>query len=155
MAIRSFFCQEILKKGSAFPKPYCYGLRRLKTLKIFFRIFQKQFRFTRLFSPISERTTTPTERSDTHSQKLQHAPPQPSSQNTHDRGGIRRLYRPPCALQHQSIRVYPQSHSRRKRPSRCHGFPGQRRAACRHREADHRIGSNQGIGPRQRGRNPE
>ena len=40
MAIRSFFCQEILKKGRAFPKPYCYGLRRLKTLKRFFGFFK-------------------------------------------------------------------------------------------------------------------
>ena len=32
-----------------------------------------------------------TERSDTHSQEIQHAPPQPCSQDPHDRGRIRRL----------------------------------------------------------------
>ena len=42
--------------GSAFPKPCLCGLRRWKSLKIIFRIFQKQFRFTPCFSPISERT---------------------------------------------------------------------------------------------------
>ncbi len=42
--------------GSAFPKPCLYGLRRLKIPQNNFRIFQKQFRFTPCFSPISERT---------------------------------------------------------------------------------------------------
>ena len=30
--------------GSAFPKPYCSGLRRLKSLKRLFGFFKKQFR---------------------------------------------------------------------------------------------------------------
>ena len=34
-----------------------------------------------------------TERSDTHSQEIQHAPPPPCSQDPHDRGRIRRLHR--------------------------------------------------------------
>ena len=44
-------------------------------------------------------------------QKVRHAPPQPCCQDPHDRGRIRGLCCPPCALRNQPVRVYPQSHS--------------------------------------------
>ena len=70
--------------GSAFPKPCSCGLRRLKILKNLFRIIKKQFRFTPCFSPISERTPR-TERRSTTYETIQHAPPQPCSQDPADR----------------------------------------------------------------------
>ena len=73
--------------GSAFPKPCLYGLRRLKIPQNNFRIFQKQFRFTPCFSPISERTPRTERRSADH-ETIQHTAPQPGSQDTHDRGRI-------------------------------------------------------------------
>ena len=89
-----------------------------------FSDFSKQFRFTPCFSPISERTPR-TERSDTHSQEIQHAPPQPCSQDPHDRGRIRRLHRAAGALRHQPSRVYPASHNTGYHSPRCYHFPGQ------------------------------
>lgn len=95
-----------------------FSKRGVRFLPIFLEVYEEVFTRARYMG-------AETERSDTHSQMLQHAPPQPSSQNTHDRGGIRRLCRPPCTLRCQPIRVYPPCHSRRKHPSRCHRFPGQ------------------------------
>ena len=65
------------------------------------------------------------ERSDTHSQEIQHAPPQPCSQDPHDRGRIRRLHRAAGALRHQPSRVYPASHYTGDHSPHCHRFPGQ------------------------------
>ena len=74
--------------------------------------FQKQFRFTPCFSPISERTPRTAERRFYHAKTIQHAAPQPGSQDTHDRGRIRRVCGKAFCLQHEPSRVYPASHNR-------------------------------------------
>ena len=48
--------------GVPSPNPAYAAYAAEKSLKIFFRIFQKQFRFTPCFSPISERTPRTAER---------------------------------------------------------------------------------------------
>ena len=48
--------------GVPSPNPAYAACAAEKSLKIFFRIFQKQFRFTPCFSPISERTPRTAER---------------------------------------------------------------------------------------------
>ena len=63
---------------SAFPKPCFCGLRRLST-----------------------------ERRSYHAKEIQHAPPQPGSQDPAFRGRIRRLYRAACPLWYQPVRVSP------------------------------------------------
>ena len=73
--------------------------------------FQKQFRFTPCFSPISERTPH-TERMSADHEKIQHTAPQPGSQDTHDRGRICRVCPAAFFLQHEPSRVYPASHNR-------------------------------------------
>jgi len=54
------------------PNPAYAACAAEKPRKIFFRIFQKQFRFTPCFSPISERTPR-TERRSTTYETIQHA----------------------------------------------------------------------------------
>ena len=110
----------------------CWGvpsqtlLMRLAPLKnpskYFFRIFQKQFRFTPRFSPISERTPR-TERRFYHAKTIQHAAPQPGSQDTHDRGRIRRVCGKAFCLQHEPSRVYPASHNRGSHTPHHNRFP--------------------------------
>ena len=75
--------------GSAFPKPCLCGLRRL-----------------------SRRSHAAVERRFYHAKTIQHTAPQPGSQNTHDRGRIRRVCRKAFCLQHEPSRVYPASHNR-------------------------------------------
>ena len=124
--------------GVPSPNPAYTACAAEKPRKIFFRIFQKQFRFTPCFSPISERTPR-TERRSTTYETIQHAAPQPDSQDTHDRGRIRRVYGEALCLQHEPSRVYPASHNRGSHTPHHNRFPRQRRAACRCREADRRI----------------
>ena len=100
--------------------------------------FQKQFRFTPCFSPISERTPYTERRSADH-ETIQHTAPQPGSQDTHDRGRIRRVCGKAFCLQHEPSRVYSASHNRGSHTPHHNRFPRQRRAACRCREADRRI----------------
>ena len=89
--------------GVPSPNPAYAACAAEKSLKIIFRIFQKQFRFTPCFSPISERTPRTAERRFYHAKTIQHTAPQPGSQNTHDRGRIRRVCRKAFCLQHLAI----------------------------------------------------
>ena len=77
-----------------------------------------------------------------HAKTIQHTAPQPGSQNTHDRGRIRRVCGKVFCLQHEPSRVYPASHNRGSHTPHHNRFPRQRRAACRRREADRRIRKN-------------
>ncbi len=74
-----------------------------------------------------------------HAKTIQHTAPQPGSQDTHDRGRIRRVCPAAFCLQHEPSRVYPASHNRGSHTPHHNRFPRQRRAACRCREADRRI----------------
>ena len=47
-----------------------------------------------------------------HAKTIQHAAPQPGSQDTHDRGRIRRVCGKAFCLPHEPSRVYPASHNR-------------------------------------------
>ena len=89
-AFRSFCpCGNLV--GECLPQTLLMRLAPLKNpSKYFFGFFQKQFRFTPCFSPISERTPRTERRSADH-EKIQHTAPQPGSQDTHDRGRIRRV----------------------------------------------------------------
>ena len=110
--------------GVPSPNPAYTACAAEKPRKIFFRIFQKQFRFTPCFSPISERTPR-TERRSTTYETIQHAAPQPGSQDTHDRGRIRRVCPEAFCLQHEPSRVYPASHNRGSHTPHHNRFPRQ------------------------------
>ena len=110
--------------GVPSPNPAYAACTAEKSLKIIFRIFQKQFRFTPCFSPISERTPHTERRSADH-EKIQHTAPQPGSQDTHDRGRIRRVCGKAFFLQHEPSRVYPASHNRGSHTPHHNCFPRQ------------------------------
>ena len=61
---------------------------------------------------LSRRSHAAVERRFYHAKTIQHTAPQPGSQNTHDRGRIRRVCRKAFCLQHEPSRVYPASHNR-------------------------------------------
>ena len=88
---------------------------------------------------LSRRSHAAVERRFYHAKTIQHTAPQPGSQNTHDRGRIRRVCRKAFCLQHEPSRVYPASYNRGSHTPRHNHFPRQRRVACRCREADRRI----------------
>ena len=91
---------------------------------------------------LSRRSHAAVERRFYHAKTIQHTAPQPGSQNTHDRGRIRRVYPAAFCLQHEPSRVYSASHNRGIHTPHHNRFPRQRRAACRRREADRRIRKN-------------
>ena len=86
-AYRSFCpCGNLV--GECLPQTLLMRLTPLEKFpQILFGLFQKQFRYTPRFSPISERTPRTERRSADH-EKIQHTAPQPGSQDTHDRGRI-------------------------------------------------------------------
>ena len=88
---------------------------------------------------LSRRSHAAVERRFYHAKTIQHTAPQPGSQNTHDRGRIRRVCGKALCLQHEPSRVYPASHNRGSHTPRHNRFPRQRRAAVCCREADRRI----------------
>ena len=83
-AYRSF-CPGGNLVGECLPQTLLWRLKPLeKSPQILFELFQKQFRCTPRFSPISERTPR-TERRSTTYETIQHAAPQPGSQDPADR----------------------------------------------------------------------
>ena len=83
-AYRSF-CPGGNLVGECLPQTLLWRLKPLEKFpQILFGLFQKQFRCTPRFSPISERTPR-TERRSTTYETIQHAPPQPCSQDPADR----------------------------------------------------------------------
>ena len=123
-AFRSFCpCGNLV--GECLPQTLLMRLAPLKNpSKYFFGFFQKQFRFTPCFSPISERTPRTERRSADH-EKIQHTAPQPGSQDTHDRGRIRRVCGKAFCLPHEPSRVYPASHNRGSHTPHHNRFPRQ------------------------------
>ena len=123
-AYRSFCpCGNLV--GECLPQTLLWRLKPLEKFpQILFGLFQKQFRYTPRFSPISERTPR-TERRFYHAKTIQHAAPQPGSQDTHDRGRIRRVCGKAFCLQHEPSRVYPASHNRGSHTPHHNRFPHQ------------------------------
>lgn len=58
-----------------------------------------------------------------HAKTIQHTAPQPGSQNTHDRGRIRRVCGKVFCLPHEPSRVYPASHNRGSHTPHHNRFP--------------------------------
>ena len=108
--------------GVPSPNPAYTACAAEKPLKIFFSDFSKTVPLHTLFSPISERTPRIERRSADH-EKIQHTAPQPGSQDTHDRGRIRRVCPAAFCLQHEPSRVYPASHNRGSHTPHHNRFP--------------------------------
>ena len=79
--------------GVATPNPPFAACAAEKSPQIFFRIFQKQFRFTPCFSPISERTNRSKRKELSHhaTQDLQHPQAEMCCQDPSDRGRAQSL----------------------------------------------------------------
>ena len=119
-AFRSF-CPCGILLGSAFPKPCLCGLRRLKIPQNIF-IFQKQFPSHPVFL-LLVRGHHAQKGGFTTMKTIQHAAPQPGSQDTHDRGRICRVCGKAFCLQHEPSRVYPASHNRGSHTPHHNRFP--------------------------------
>ena len=74
---------------------------------------------------LSRRSHAAVERRFYHAKTIQHTAPQPGSQNTHDRGRIRRVCPTAFCLQHEPSRVYPASHNRGSHTPHHNRFPRQ------------------------------
>ena len=109
--------------GSAFPKPCLCGLRRLKIPQ---NIFSDFFKNSSVLPPVFLLLVR-----EHHAQKgclptmKRYNTPQPGSQDTHDRGRIRRVCGKAFCLQHEPSRVYPASHNRGNHTPHHNRFPRQ------------------------------
>ena len=110
-AYRSFCpCGNLV--GSAFPKPLLMRLAPLKNPSKYFSDFSKNSSALHPVFLLLVRGHHAQKGGQPPMKTIQHAAPQPGSQDTHDRGRIRRVCGKAFCLPHEPSRVYPASHNR-------------------------------------------